>query len=152
LGTSRARSRLASQLALVTVLVAAASCGSFCGSSQAVTQPIAGYWSWEGDGVQQIKSADSGFEGTVVKVATFGQCAAPLGRVVLKLSGSGTHYTGQDEWFRFSDCARRFSNNAVVDLKNGNQIAHLCSTGPFPEVQQVSNCVDLTRIANFKPG
>ena len=70
--------------------------------------------------------------------------------LMLKLTGSGTRYTGQDEWFRDSDCARRFSNDTVVNLLNGNQTAHLCSTGPFTDATPVSNCVDLNRILNFK--
>ena len=138
-------------LAWCALLLLVASCDGTCGG-QSAAQPIEGYWSWEGDGVQQVKSLGSGnFEGTMVKLASIGQCAAPVGRVVLKLHGSGKHYTGQDEWFRESDCARRFSNNAVVDLMNGNKTAHLCSSGPFTDVQAVSNCVDLARIANYKP-
>lgn len=144
---------IARNLALATLLVVAASCGGFCGSQPAAAAPIEGYWSWEGDGVQQVKSVGSGsFEGTMVKLATIGQCAAPVGHVVLKLHGSGTHYTGQDEWYRTGDCARKFSNNAIVNLTHGNQTAHLCSTGPFTDVAPVSDCVDLARIANYKPG
>jgi hypothetical protein len=62
-------------------------------------------------------------------------------------TGSGTHYTGQDEWFRSGDCARKFSNDAVVDLRSGNAVAHLCSTGPFTDVSQVHDCTDLMRVA-----
>jgi hypothetical protein len=142
-----AASRLGAVLGLVALLFALASCGG--GQS---AQPIEGYWSWEGDGVQQVKSLGSGnFQGTVVQAASIGQCAAPVGRVVLRLHGSGNRYGGQDEWFRDSDCARRFSADAVVDIINGSQTAHLCSTGPFTDVAPVSNCVDLKRMAKFKP-
>jgi hypothetical protein len=138
------------RLALVIALLAVASCGGTCGSQSAA--PLEGYWSWEGDGVQQVKSVGSGmFEGTIVRAATIA-CAAPVGRVVLKLQGSGTHYTGHDEWYRERDCARRFSNDAVVDLVNGSQTAHLCSSGPFTDVSAVHNCVDLKRITNYEPG
>jgi hypothetical protein len=135
---------------VVALMLVVASCGGTCGS-QSATQPIEGYWSWEGDGVQQITAGSTGFEGTIVKASSIGRCAAPIGRVVLRLTGSGNHFTGQDEWFRDSDCARRFSNDAVVDLINGNKTAHLCSSGPFTDVAPVSNCVDLSRILDFKP-
>ncbi len=147
-----AASRLPARLAVVGLLLVVASCGGTCGS-QAAAQPIEGYWSWEGDGVQQVKSVGSGdFDGTMVKVASIGSCAAPVGHVVLKLHGSGTHYTGQDEWYRTSDCARKFTHDTVVELTNGNKTAHLCSSGPFTDVAPVSNCVDLVRISNHKPG
>jgi hypothetical protein len=147
-----AASKLFAHLALAALLLILAACGPMCGGGQASTQPIEGYWSWEGDGVQQVQSVGSGnFEGTMVKVASLGECAAPVGYVVLKVHGSATHYTGQDDWYRTGDCARRFSNDAVVDLTNGNKTAHLCSTGPFTDVAPVHTCVNLTRIANFKP-
>src|SRR5689334_9605318 len=96
-------------LGLVALLSVVASCVGTCGS-QPTAQPIEGYWSWEGDGVQQIRSVGSStFEGTIVRASVTSRCPAPVGRVVLKLTGSGTAYTGQDEWFRDSDCARRFS-------------------------------------------
>ena len=136
--------------ALVALMLVVASCGGTCGT-QSAAQPIEGYWSWEGDGVQQITVGSTGFAGTIVKASSTSRCAAPVGRVVLKLTGSGNHYTGQDEWFRDSDCARRFSNNSVVDLINGGKTAHLCSSGPFTDVAAVSNCVNLDRILNFKP-
>ena len=137
-------------LALMALMLVVASCVGTSGS-QLAPQPIEGYWSWEGDGVQQIRNVGStNFEGAIVRASTTSQCAAPVGRVVLKLTGSGNRYTGQDEWFRDSDCARRFSNDAVVNLVNGNKTAHLCSTGPFTDVTPVSNCVDLSRILNFK--
>ncbi len=149
-----APSSLRAGLAWVVTLLVVASCGGTCIGTCGghAAEPIEGYWSWEGDGVQQVKSLGSGnFEGTLVKVASIQRCAAPVGRVVLKLHGSGKHYTGQDEWFRESDCARRFSNDAVVDLINGNNTAHLCSTGPFSDVPPGSPCVDLVRIKNYKP-
>jgi hypothetical protein len=139
-----------SGLALMALMFVVASCGGNCGS-QPAAQPIEGYWSWEGNGVQQIRNVGSmNFEGTIVQASTTSPCAAPVGRVVLKLTGSGNRYTGQDEWFRDSDCARRFSNDTVVNLITGNKTAHLCSTGPFTDVTPVSNCVDLSRILNFK--
>ena len=148
---SGAVSRVPARLAAVAFLLVMASCGT-CGSQPAAAEPIEGYWSWEGDGVQQIKSQSSGnFEGTMVKLASIGSCAAPVGHVVLKLHGSAKHYTGQDEWYRTTDCARKFSTNAVLDLTSGNKSAHLCSTGPFTDVAPVSNCVDLLRIAGYKP-
>jgi hypothetical protein len=138
-------------LASMAVLFLVAGCGGTCGGAAA--EPIDGYWQWEGDGVQQVRSTGAGsFEGVIVKVASIGQCAAPKGRVVLKLVGGGTHYTGQDEWYRDGDCARRFSNDAVIDLSHGNQTAHLCSSGPFTDVAPVHNCLDLKRIASYKPG
>jgi hypothetical protein len=135
----------------VALLLLVASCGGTCGTIQA--EPIEGYWAWEGDGVQQITSLGSGdFQGAIVKASTsIGKCAAPVGRVVLKLHGSATHYTGQDEWFREANCVRRFSTDAVVDLTNGNNTAHLCSTGPFTDVAPVSNCEDLARLPNYTP-
>jgi hypothetical protein len=137
-------------LAFVVLILVVGSCGGICGSP-AAAQPIEGYWSWEGNGVLQIRNVGStNFEGTIVQASTTSPCAATVGRVVLKLTGSGTRYTGQDEWFRDSDCARRFSNDTVVDLINGNKTAHLCSTGPFTDVGPVSNCVDVNRILNFK--
>jgi hypothetical protein len=136
--------------ACIALILVVASCGGSCGG-QPAAQPIEGYWSWEGNGVQQIRNVGStNFEGTIVQASTTSPCAAPVGRVVLKLTGSSNRYTGQDEWFRDSDCARLFSNDAVINLINGNKTAHLCSTGPFTDVTPVSNCVDLSRILNFK--
>lgn len=126
-------------------------CGPTCG--RAAAQPLEGYWSWEDDGVQQVKSTGSGnFEGTMVKLSTTVECPAQVGHVVLKLHGSGTHYTGQDEWFRTGDCARKFSVDAVVDLLKSNNVAHLCSTGPFTNVPSAHGCTDLKRVTNYKPG
>ena len=139
-----------SGLAFMALMLVVTSCGGTCGA-QPAGQPIEGYWSWEGNGVQQIRNVGStNFEGTIVQASTTSPCPAPVGRVVLKLTGNGTRYSGQDEWFRDSDCARLFSNDAVLNLINGNKTAHLCSTGPFTDVTPVSNCVDLTRILNFK--
>jgi hypothetical protein len=135
--------------ALVALMLVAASCGT-CGS-QSAAQPIEGYWPWESDGVMHITVGSPGFVGTIVKASSTSRCPAPVGRVVLKLSGSGNHYTGQDEWFRDSDCARLFSNDAVLDLTNGGKTAHLCSTGPFTDIAPVNSCLDLSRIQNFKP-
>jgi hypothetical protein len=121
-------------------------CGPSCG--QTAASPIEGYWSWEGNGVQQITSTGSAnFQGTVVKQSTTSECPAAVGRVVLKVHGTGAQYTGQDEWFRTGDCARKFSNDAVVDLSSGNALAHLCSTGPFTDVSPVHDCTDLMRVA-----
>ena len=141
--------RLSAGMAVLAVLLSVAACGPTCG--QAAAQPIEGYWSWEDNGVQQIKSTGSGkFEGTIVKQSTTSKCPAAVGRVVAKLDGGGTHYTGQDEWFRIGDCARKFSNDTVVDLMKSNGVAHLCSTGPFTDVSPVHDCTDLIRITNFK--
>jgi hypothetical protein len=145
-----ARTAMRSGLAYMALMLVVASCGGTCGG-QPAAQPIEGYWSWEGNGVQQIRNVGSmNFEGTIVQASTTSPCPAPVGRVVLKLTGNSTRYTGQDEWFRDSDCARLFSNDAVLNLINANQTAHLCSTGPFTDVTPVSNCVDLSRILNFK--
>lgn len=141
---------LARQLALSLVLVAGAACTlPFCGDSGA-SAPIVGYWTWD-DGVIQVKSVGSGkFEGRFVKART-GECPPAVGRLVLKFSGSGTHYTGQDEWYRTPDCATRFSKDAKFDVSNGNQSAKLCSSGPFTDVPAKSNCKELTRLPNYKP-
>jgi hypothetical protein len=145
---SAAAPRLSTGMALLAVLLAVAACGPTCG--QAAAQPIEGYWSWEDNGVQQIKSTGSGkFEGTIVKKSTTSKCPAAVGRVVLKLDGGGTHYTGQDEWFRNADCARKFTNDTVVDMMKSDSIAHLCSTGPFTDATPVHDCTDLTRLSNF---
>jgi hypothetical protein len=143
--------RFSAGIGWVALLLFGASCGSICGS-QSAAEPIQGYWAWESDGVQQITSLGSGdFQGTIVKASSIGRCAAPVGRVVLKLHGSAKPYTGQDEWYRESDCVRRFSSNAVVDLTNGNNTAHLCSTGPFTDVAPVSDCLDLVRLPKYTP-
>jgi uncharacterized protein (DUF2147 family) len=139
------RTRFAIMLA--AVLIAAACASTQSGSSP---EPIVGYWSWH-DGVLQIKSVGSGsYEGSVAKLRT-GVCLPPLGHVILKIKGSGAHYTGGDEWYRDGDCATQFSTDAKVDLVNGNQTANLCSSGPFTDVPPVSSCLALQRIANYKP-
>ena len=97
-----------------------------------------------------ITARSTGFVGTMVKSSSTSRCPAAVDRVVLKLTGTGNHYTGQDEWFRDSDCARLFSHDTVVDLTNGSKTAHLCSSDPFTDVPPVSNCVDLSRILYFK--
>jgi len=149
--TSSASRTLPRGMVWLAIVLAVAACGPTCG--QAAAQPIEGYWSWEENGVQQITSTGSGdFEGTIVKQSTAVECPAKVGRVVLKVHGSGTHYTGQDEWFRTGDCARKFSNDTVVDLMKSNSVAHLCSTGPFADATPVHDCTDLMRLASFKPG
>jgi hypothetical protein len=148
--TSSAPARRTSRTALLVSLLSLAACSPICGQISA--QPIEGYWSWEGNGVQQIKSTSSSdFEGTIVKESTRSECPATVGRVVLKVHGNGTHYTGQDEWFHTGDCARKFSTDAVVDLVKSNNIAHLCSTGPFTDVGPVHDCTDLMRLATYSP-
>jgi hypothetical protein len=139
------RLKLAITIAVALVTVACASTQS--GSSAA---PIVGYWNWH-DGVLQIKSVGSGsFEGSVAQLRT-GQCIPALGHVILKIKGSGIHYTGGDEWYREGDCATQFSTNATVDLVGGNKTANLCSSGPFTDVPPVTSCLALQRIANYTP-
>jgi hypothetical protein len=110
-----------------------------------------GYWADTSGGVVRISSVGSGnFEGKVVQSRTSGDCPAEVGRVIIKVHGSGTHYTGSDEWWQAPQCDRRFSNTTTIDLSHGNQTAHLCSKDPFPG-EPPSNCYDMTRQASFKP-
>ena len=132
---------------MLVLACAIAACG---GSSSSAPAPIVGYWSWN-DGVVQIKAvASNSFEGAFVQART-GSCIPAVGHVMLKLTGSGTHYTGQDEWYRLRDCASMFTHDTKVDLSNGNSNATLCSSGPFTDVAPVSDCKPLTRLPNYKP-
>ena len=142
------RARLA--ITVAAVLVAAAVAVTQSGLASA---PIVGYWSLYGS-VLQVKAIGSGsFEGSVVQQAT-GKCRPPVGHVILRVTGSGAHYTGGDEWYRQPDCAARFSKDARVDLADGDTVATLCSSGPFSDVAPVEDCVDLKRIAGYmaRPG
>jgi hypothetical protein len=136
------------RLALLVLACTAAACGNSSSGSPAA--PIVGYWSWN-DGVVQIKSVGSNsFEGAFVQART-GSCIPKVGHVMLKLTGSGAHYTGEDEWYRLRDCASMFTHDTKVDLSNGNNTATLCSSGPFTDVAPVSDCKPLTRLPNYKP-
>jgi hypothetical protein len=140
--------RLRLTITLAAVLVAAAVAVTHWGPN---TEPIVGFWSWH-DSVLQVKAVGSGsFEGSVVERAA-GACRPTVGHVVLRVTGSGAHYAGGDEWYRQQDCAARFSTDARIDLTDGNAIAMLCSTGPFADVAPVEDCVDLQRIVDYVPG
>ncbi len=139
------RARIA--ITVTAVLVAAVVAVTHWGLN---IEPIVGFWGWH-DSVLQVKAVGSGsFEGSVVKRPT-GACPPAVGHVVLKVTGSGTHYAGGDEWYRQQDCAARFSKDARIDIADGNTIATLCSSGPFADVPPVEDCVDLQRIADYVP-
>lgn len=127
---------------LVAALLLLSACGGFCGgSSSAATAPIVGYWSFKG-GVVHIQASGSGYDGTITTKPTDGPCAEPVGYVLLKLSGSGNHYTGAEEWWDSNGCPRMYSNTATVDVKGST--AHLCSNDPFPGGGE-QECVDMQR-------
>ena len=137
-------------IVLAALVLATSTCGA-SGASSAAPAPIVGYWTWN-DGVMQIKAVGSGgFEGALVKAESL-SCGPKLGHVTVKLTGSGTTYTGQDEWYRLSDCAAKFSTDAKVTVSNGDQTATDCSSGPFTDVAPIHDCKVLTRITNYKPG
>lgn len=129
---------------MAAALAFAASCGGNCGGS-ASTAPIVGYWSFKG-GVVDIQAKGSGYEGVIVRRPTDGTCAEPLGYVLLKLNGSGSHYTGQEEWWQDPGCERLYSKKATIDVSGAT--AHLCSDDPFPGPPP-SECVDLGRLASL---
>ena len=110
-------------------------------------QPISGYWSFKG-GVVQVRAEGSGFQGIVVRRPQSGACAEPTGYVLLKLNGSGNHYTGSEEWWEEPGCQRRYSNSATIDISGDT--AHLCSKDPFPGPPP-SECVDLKRLKSLPP-
>ena len=137
-------------VALAALVIGTATCGT-CGGGNAAQQPIVGYWTWN-DGVMQISAIGSNtFEGALVK-AESGTCAPKVGHVILDLIGSGTSYTGQDEWYREADCAAKFSTDAKVTLSHGNNTATDCSTGPLTDVAANHNCKTLARLPTFTPG
>ena len=139
-------------IVLLILLAATATCGTG-GPSSAVSAPIVGYWNWN-DGVIQIKASGSGsFEGAFARAETY-PCPQKVGHVILKLTGGGSSYTGQDEWYHDppADCTARFSSDAKVTLSNSNNTAVDCSDGPFTDVPAVHDCKTLTRATNFKPG
>jgi hypothetical protein len=133
-------------LVVVATVILAGACSPFCAAAS--TAPILGYWSFKG-GVVQVRENGSRYDGVIVRRPTDGDCAEPDGYVLLKLSGSGSHYTGAEEWWESPGCDRRYSNTAVVDL-NGNT-AHLCSKDPFPG-QADSECVDMERLKTLPSG
>ena len=116
-------------------------CGACGGSAPA---PITGYWSFKG-GVVQVRAAGSGYEGVITRTPQSGDCAEPVGYVLLKLTGSGSHYKGQEEWWEDPGCERRYSDSATVDVSGDT--AHLCSGDPFPGPPP-SECVDMTRVSS----
>jgi uncharacterized protein (DUF2147 family) len=134
------------RLSPLVTLGLAALLASACGGGSA--QPINGYWSFKG-GVIQVRAEGPGFSGTVVRQPQSGDCAEPIGYVLLKLSGSGSHYTGAEEWWEAPGCERRYSNSATVDISGDT--AHLCSKDPFPGPPP-SECVDMKRLKSLPPG
>jgi len=107
-----------------------------------------GYWTFKG-GVVDIRPVGSGFNGVVVRHPDNGPCSEPDGYVLLKLNGSGNHYTGQEEWWEEPNCERIYSNTAVIDV--AGDTAHMCSGDPFPNPQG-SECVDMTRLKSLPAG
>ena len=132
---------LARTLLPAAVLVFAGACGT-CGCASTSAAPIVGYWSFKG-GVVQVKADGSQYDGTIVSKPQSGSCAEPVGYVLLKLSGSGSHYTGEEEWWSEPGCERMYSNTAVIDISGST--AHLCSKDPFPGGGE-SECVDMQRL------
>ena len=130
-----------------TTMVLAASCGGFCGSSGS-SASIVGYWTFKG-GVVDIRPAGSGFNGIVVRRPQSGPCAEPDGYVLLKLNGSGNHYTGQEEWWSEPTCERLYSHTAMVDV--AGDTAHLCATDPFGGSSD-SECLDMGRLKSLPAG
>lgn len=126
---------------IVAVLLAAAACGT-CGSR---SDSILGYWTFKG-GIVQIKVSGSGFAGVIVATPQSGPCAEPDGYVLLKLSGSGNHYTGSEEWWSEPTCQRLYSNTAVIDVSGAT--AHMCSKDPFPDPGP-DDCVDMQRLSRL---
>jgi hypothetical protein len=124
---------------VIASLFFAASCGS-CGTSTSAS--IVGYWTFKG-GVVQVKQDGSAYQGVIVRRPESGACAEPIGYVLLKLSGSGNHYTGSEEWWEEPSCDRLYSNTAVIDVSGAT--AHLCSKDPFPGGGE-SECVDMQRL------
>ena len=127
---------------LAAVLLLAGSCGTCGGGSTSATASIVGYWSFKG-GVVQVKPGGPQFEGVIVRKPQSGTCAEPVGYVLLKLSGSGNHYTGAEEWWTEPTCERMYSNTAVIDVSGST--AHMCSKDPFPGGGE-SECVDMLRM------
>jgi hypothetical protein len=130
--------------ALLTLTVAAA-----CSLGQSAPEPIEGHWSTTAGAVVQIKKAGSDYQGVIVQKRTQGDCIEPIGDVLLKLKGSGQHYTGQWQWWHTPGCETRYADGATFDVKDKNNTAHLCSKDPFPGTPP-SDCLDLTRVSKFK--
>jgi hypothetical protein len=128
-------------VSLTGAVIWLSACGGFCGSSSSANAPIVGYWSFKG-GVVSIQPAGAGYDGTITRQPTDGPCAEPVGYVLLKLSGSGRHYTGAEEWWDSAGCVRMYSNTATVDISGST--AHLCSNDPFPGAGE-QECVDMQR-------
>ena len=130
-------------LAALAVLLLGFSCTGPCGAAAAA--PIVGFWTFKG-GVIQVRAGASGYEGVVVKKPQSGDCAEPVGYLLLKLKGSGNHYTGSEEWWTDPTCERRYSDDATIDVSGAT--AHLCSGDPFPGPPP-SECVDMQRLKSF---
>lgn len=124
---------------------------SGCSLNICAPEPIEGYWSSPAGAVIQVKRSGSDFIGTVVQKRSQGDCVEPVGDVLVKLQGSGRHYTGQWQWWQSPACARRYAGGATLDLRNGDQTAHLCSKDPFSSSGGNSQCLDWKRVSNFKP-
>ena len=121
---------------------------SGCSLNICAPEPIEGFWSSPAGAVVQIKKNGSDYQGVIVQKRAQGECPEPLGDVLFKVSGSGQHYTGQWQWWQSPSCNRKFAGGATLDLKNGNNIAHVCSKDPFGGGG--SQCLDFKRVSNFK--
>jgi|SRR5579859_5698862 len=124
---------------VMAILMITASCGT---GGMSASAPIVGYWTFKG-GVVQVREEGTGYLGVIVRRPQSGTCAEPTGYVLLKLSGSGNHYTGSEEWWEEPSCSRLYSNTAVIDVSGAT--AHLCSKDPFPGGGE-SECVDMGRL------
>jgi hypothetical protein len=121
-----------------------------CSFGQSSPEPIVGYWATDAGAVVQVKKVGSDYQGMIVQKRSQGDCIEALGDILLKLKGSGQHYTGQWQWWHTPSCETRYADGATVDLKDKNNTAHLCSKDPFPG-SPPSECLDLKRVSNFKP-
>lgn len=128
-------------VALLAALLLLGACAGVCGGA---SSPVVGHWTFKG-GVVDIQPSGGGFQGVITQRPTDSACPEPVGYVLLKLSGSGNHYTGSEEWWLLPDCSRVYSNTATFDLSGAS--ARLCSRDPFPGGGE-TECVSMARLAN----
>jgi hypothetical protein len=130
----------------VSILAAVAGLAA-ANQSAPSSQPIEGYWTYgtrsAGSSLLFVRPTATGFEavGNLGVPNTF-VCLAPRGTPTFRVSGSGTHYTGEHLWYRYPPCEHRFAADGVLDL-DGPDTGQICSTHPWD--RSFRECSSLTR-------
>ena len=115
---------------LLTLGGAFVSLAGGAGARQAA-EPIEGTWNYGSGQVVITPTGAGAFQGVVTKQATISTgCPHPVGEVMWRLRGSGTHYKGTHLGVGSGGCSDRVSFPATFDVseRGGKFILHLCVT------------------------